>query len=326
MFMLGGAVPSIFIPVALLLAIFKLFLYSYPLDNERANRPFGGWNVPFEMFVWFCITLLLILASISPLIFLPVALPLIALKLWCYAKPRIPKLNGNKPGGRHATRADTKVTQSDRYAGLERAASLLSELRAAEQRAAERHAVAEQRALAEHHATLDGDEKHTPLTTEMGRTHILGNNDGKNVVSTATITELREIKGIITDIPISDKIGRIEELTGKIFRIVEENPAKLPEIRRFTDFYIPITLKLLHSYATLEKLGISGENITSAKESIDIGLDTLTKFYEQQLDQLFESYALDIAADIDVLKSMIKQDGLSSDNPLRHTVAFARKG
>jgi len=127
------------------------------------------------------------------------------------------------------------------------------------------------------------------------------------------MTELRELNATIADIPISRKITRIEELTGKIFRIVEENPEKLPQIRRFMNYYLPTTQKLLRSYATLEKQGIKGENITTTKESIGNILDTLAKGFEQQLDQLFKSDALDIASDINVLENMMQQDGLTSD-------------
>jgi hypothetical protein len=131
----------------------------------------------------------------------------------------------------------------------------------------------------------------------------------------AIIVELRELNATIVDIAISDKIERIEELTAKIFRIVEEDPSKLPQIRRFMNYYLPTTLKLLRSYATLEKQGIKGENITAAKQNIGRILDTLAAGYEQQLDQLFRSDAIDIAADINVLESLMQQDGLTGDKP-----------
>ena len=127
------------------------------------------------------------------------------------------------------------------------------------------------------------------------------------------ILELRDLNEKILDAAISAKIDRIEELTAKIFRIVEENPSKLPQIRRFMNYYLPTTLKLLHSYATLEKQGEGGENITTAKENIGRILDTLAKGYEQQLDQLFQADALDIAADINVLENLMQQDGLAND-------------
>jgi hypothetical protein len=326
MFGLGSVLPMPFIPVALLLAGFKLWLYINPRDNKHANEPFGGWSPLFETFVWFWIAILLMLASISPLIFYPVALPLMVFKLWRYAVPKGSKLNGNKHAGAHTAQTTTKVTQTDADAVRPTNAAILGERRATEQRTAERQAVAEQKPLADYRATLDRNEKHAFLENKDGKNAPFGKQRWKNAEYTATISELRELNDTIADITISDKIDRIEELSAKIFCIVEENPAKLPAIRRFMDYYLPTTLKLLHSYATLEKQGDSGENTTYAKERIDVGLDILTKCYEQQLDQLFESDALDIDTDIDVLESMMKQDGLSDDNPLRCAVAAVGSG
>jgi len=129
----------------------------------------------------------------------------------------------------------------------------------------------------------------------------------------AIMLELREVKSTIADVTISNKVDRIEELTAKIFRIVEDNPEKQTQTRRFMSYYLPTTMKLLRSYSTLEKQGIKGENITAAKENIGRILDTLATGYEQQLDQLFQSDAMDIAADIDVLENLMQQDGLSGE-------------
>lgn len=136
----------------------------------------------------------------------------------------------------------------------------------------------------------------------------------------AIIMELRELKVSIADIAISDKIDRIEAVTAKIFRIVEEDSTKLPQIRRFMGYYLPTTQKLLRSYALLEKQGITGENITAAKENIGRILDTLAIGFEQQLDQLFRSDAIDIAADIDVLENLMQQDGLTGEKPEMKTM------
>jgi 5-bromo-4-chloroindolyl phosphate hydrolysis protein len=85
------------------------------------------------------------------------------------------------------------------------------------------------------------------------------------------------------------------------------------------NYYLPTTLKLLHAYETLEKQGIKGENIMSAKQDIERVLDTLASGYEQQLDNLFKADAIDISADIDVLESMMEQDGLTNDGNMFKT-------
>jgi len=127
----------------------------------------------------------------------------------------------------------------------------------------------------------------------------------------ANLAELREVNSFIADETIHSKVSSLEELTAKIFKIVEDAPEKKPQLRRFMSYYLPTTLKLVRSYATLEKQGIKGENIMKTKESIGNILDTLTTGFEQQLDQLFKSDALDIATDINVLENLMQQDGLT---------------
>lgn len=127
----------------------------------------------------------------------------------------------------------------------------------------------------------------------------------------AILKQLRDLNDSIADPLISEKIDNIEDLSGKIFRLVEAKPEKLPQIRKFMDYYLPSTLKLLSSYATLEHQGIEGENITSAKENIARILDTMTTGYRQQLDALFRDDAIDISADIDVLQMTMERDGLT---------------
>lgn len=131
--------------------------------------------------------------------------------------------------------------------------------------------------------------------------------------SMAALEELRRFSEAITDARISDKAAQLESLTARIFKAVEDDPEKAPDIRKFTGYYVPATSKLLKSYCILEKQGVSGENITAAKRDIERVLDSLIDGYTRQLDRLFDSDAIDISSDIDVLETMLKQDGLSGD-------------
>ena len=125
--------------------------------------------------------------------------------------------------------------------------------------------------------------------------------------------QMLEAAGNIKDPEISAKMMRLTELTGKILQAAETSPEKEKNIRRFMSYYLPQTQKLMRSYAVLERQGIATANIKSTKERIGNILDNLITGYEQQLDQMFDSDAIDISSDIDVLETMLKQDGLNSD-------------
>ena len=131
------------------------------------------------------------------------------------------------------------------------------------------------------------------------------------------LRELRTLDEKIEDEEISDKIMRIGVTCARIFETVKDNPEKLPQLRRFMNYYLPTTLKLLRAYVTLEKQGIQGENIGAARENINRVLGTLADGFDRQLDQLFRTDVIDIGADIEVLESMLASDGLASESPFR---------
>ena len=128
------------------------------------------------------------------------------------------------------------------------------------------------------------------------------------------LSQIRELNDRIADKEISAKIDQIETITAHIFGIVRKKPERIGEIRKFMNYYLPTTLKLLDSYALLEEQGIEGDNITASKKQISQIMDTLIKSFEKQLDQLFSSQALDISSDIEVMENMLSADGLKESD------------
>ncbi len=142
---------------------------------------------------------------------------------------------------------------------------------------------------------------------------------GKNSPEDEFEAKLREIQDLndrIKDEEVSRKIDRIGELTASIFRFAKERPDRQDEIRRFLNYYLPTTFKLLESYAMLEKQSYQGENIRSSRREIENIMDSLVGAFEQQLDRLFHADAMDISSDIEVLETMLAKDGLSEKKGL----------
>ena len=131
------------------------------------------------------------------------------------------------------------------------------------------------------------------------------------------LDELRRVNDAIPDEEMSDKISRLEAVSAKIFEQAKSDPDKLPQMRKFMDYYLPTSLKLLNTYAELDKQGIEGENISESKHRIEQTMDTLVKAFEHQLDRLFASDALDVSTDIDVMQNMLRADGLTDDAPFK---------
>lgn len=131
------------------------------------------------------------------------------------------------------------------------------------------------------------------------------------------LNELYDLNEKIQDEAVSKRIDRIGVLTASIFRVVIEKPERENDVRKFMNYYLPTTLKLLKAYSLMESQGYQGENIRESRKKIEETLDMLIDAFENLHDRLFRNDALDIAADIDVLKTMMAGDGLSGSGRLR---------
>lgn len=141
--------------------------------------------------------------------------------------------------------------------------------------------------------------------------------DGMIAACGKAIAEMKRLDDNIADEKISAQIVRLGELTGKILDQVKAEPAKLPQIRKFMNYYVPTTLKLLNAYDRMGAQGVEGENISGTMTKVEQMMGTIVMAYEKQLDSLFGSEALDISTDITVLDNMMAREGLSDDPLLR---------
>lgn len=130
------------------------------------------------------------------------------------------------------------------------------------------------------------------------------------------ISEMKRLDDNIADPGISADLVRLEQISTRIFEEVKQDPKKLPQIRRFMDYYLPTTLKLLNSYDRMSAAGISGENIDATLAKVEGMMRTIVAAFEKQLDALYGAEALDISTDITVLETMMAREGLT-DQPLK---------
>ena len=130
------------------------------------------------------------------------------------------------------------------------------------------------------------------------------------------IAEMKRLDNNIADPTISAQIVRLQQLSEKIFAQVKQNPEKLPQIRKFMNYYLPTTLKILNAYDRMSGAGVSGENIDTTLAKVEGMMRTIVSAFEKQLDALYGADALDISTDITVLENMMAREGLTGD-PLK---------
>ena len=124
------------------------------------------------------------------------------------------------------------------------------------------------------------------------------------------LQQVRSENDRLPDPEISAQIDAIESVANQIFKAVIEQPQKANQIKRFMDYYLPTTLKMLVAYRRMEEGNVQGETANHARAKIRESLDLVIQAFNKQLSKLYEHDALDITTDIDVMETMLKQDGL----------------
>lgn len=135
--------------------------------------------------------------------------------------------------------------------------------------------------------------------------------DGKLAMS-----ELGRLYASIPDAGVKQRINAIMAVSDKIVRHAIDDPHDAPKIRKFLDYYMPTTLKLLNAYDRMAAQEIDGENISGSKQRITEMLDTSIEAYEKHLDSLFANQALDIDAEIRAMEGMLAREGLAGSSYL----------
>lgn len=125
------------------------------------------------------------------------------------------------------------------------------------------------------------------------------------------IKSIRRENDLIPDESLSEKLDQLENLCGAIFQAVYENPAKAPQIRKFMEYYLPTTLKIVRSYRLLDERNLPMTEARDAQQRIDDALGVVVTGCQKMLQKLYKNDMLDITTDLDVLEQMLKRDGLT---------------
>ena len=125
------------------------------------------------------------------------------------------------------------------------------------------------------------------------------------------LSEMGRIYMSVQDVEVRKKINELMRITDKITQDAIHDPSDIPQIKKFMNYYLPTTIKLLNAYDRMSAQGIEGENLDKSMKSINEMLDQAIEAYKKRLDSLFENQALDIETDIEVMNQMLAREGLS---------------
>ena len=137
------------------------------------------------------------------------------------------------------------------------------------------------------------------------------------------LRRLREANAALTDAEITRQLDRMEHAGGKIFEALERNPRQAMQVRKFMNYYLPVTVKLLDQYRLLESTGLDGEHIAKSKTAVENSLGMIADAFDKQLDNLYQDTQLDITSDIQVLETMMAAEGLTKTESPAQTMRAA---
>ena len=144
-----------------------------------------------------------------------------------------------------------------------------------------------------------GDTAETPLNLETARRFA---------------QVLEQEQQLMQDAQGREELETMQKTTTAICEWLEVHPESLPKARRFAEYYIPTTLKLLHTYNDVQ--GQQGENAETIRRDIAGILHTLNQAYSNLYDNLLSDVAMDVSSEIAALQGMLANDGLTGEGLL----------
>lgn len=160
-----------------------------------------------------------------------------------------------------------------------------------------------------------GEPKASPIASDASVGDVI--REGQDA-----LRRIRRANDLIPDEALSAQIDSIERSCGQILSILEQRPQLLPQLRTFLRYYLPTTLHLLDARAKLENTA----NTPKAREiraRISEAIAVIDKAFLKQVEALDEYRFIDLESEMDVLRDMLRSDGLLEDEQTEQDDPFA---
>lgn len=128
------------------------------------------------------------------------------------------------------------------------------------------------------------------------------------------IEQLRAYNDALPDPVISEKLERMTKAGDAILTALEQEPSRLGEVRRFMNYFLPTAEKLMASYVAFEQAPVKGDNVVSAMKSVENSLGMVADAFEKQYDSLYRNESFNIDAEVTVMETLLKGEGLVGGN------------
>lgn len=128
-----------------------------------------------------------------------------------------------------------------------------------------------------------------------------------------TIKKISEYESLIDKKEIKQNIKDICKLSTDIINVAKEKK-KEASVKKFINYYLPFTLKILNEYNDLEDKKLSSRESKKFMNNVEALTEKIKLACEKTLDSLYEGDMLNTNAEIKVFEGMLKSDNLVDDN------------
>lgn len=118
----------------------------------------------------------------------------------------------------------------------------------------------------------------------------------------------------IEDKEMVEEIVQIQDSITKIIEAVEKKPEKYKKVDHFFDYYVPVTLRILHRYDEIENQKLTSQEGKTFMENTESMVKKINQAFKKQLSNVYQSDMIDTDAEMKVFENMLKSDGFDVEN------------
>lgn len=149
-------------------------------------------------------------------------------------------------------------------------------------------------------------------------TNKLKNNDPdlyeKIITAKETNTQIAKMVSLIEDKNMQNDLIQIHDSVEKIISVVEKKPEKYKKVKTFFDYYLPVTINILRKYDEIENQRLISDESKDLMKSTQNMVKKINDSFKMQLSALYQDEIIDVDAEMKVIDSMLKSEGLDDNN------------
>lgn len=132
---------------------------------------------------------------------------------------------------------------------------------------------------------------------------------------------VRRVAPDLLDSRMRESAFALAAKAAKIADRVRKDPDAAASLDRYASYYLPTAGRMLESAAELDREGAQGANAKKTRSEVGSTLEMLCDASDKLLDDLLEEKTWDVSSDAGVMRTLLKQDGLTDDDGLAAAAA-----